>query len=87
MGFDDELASIRALEMHHGNVNRAIDYLLMNPAPVPAPASSAPAPASGASAPASNGGGASDAPVEESASGSNDEAPAEPKGTDDKKND
>ena len=29
MGFDDEMASIRALEMHHGNVNRAIDYLLI----------------------------------------------------------
>lgn len=33
MGFDDEMANIIALEQNHGNLNRAVDYLLMNPTP------------------------------------------------------
>ena len=49
MGFDDDAANIRALEQNHGNVNRAIDYLLTQPvsapSPVAAPAAAAPEPA------------------------------------------
>lgn len=30
MGFDDELANVRALEQHHGNLNRAVDDLINN---------------------------------------------------------
>lgn len=47
MGFDDDAANIRALEQNHGNVNRAIDYLLTQPvsAPAPAPAAAAAEPA------------------------------------------
>eukprot|EP00957_Ditylum_brightwellii_P020006 1510243-Ditylum_brightwellii.AAC.1 len=39
MGFTDEQANIRALTENHGNVNRAIEVLLMAP-PTPAPAPS-----------------------------------------------
>ena len=43
MGFDDEQAGLAALQQNHGNLNRAVDQLLMGP-PVSAPApSSAPA--------------------------------------------
>jgi ubiquilin len=33
MGFDDEMANVIALEQNHGNLNRAVDFLLMNPTP------------------------------------------------------
>lgn len=36
MGFDDEQASLAALQQNHGNLNRAVDQLLMGP-PVSAP--------------------------------------------------
>ena len=35
MGFDDEPLSLRALEVHHGNVNRAVDMLIDESFPVP----------------------------------------------------
>jgi membrane protease subunit (stomatin/prohibitin family) len=39
MGFDDEQASLAALQQNHGNLNRAVDQLLMGPSP---PAAAAP---------------------------------------------
>ena len=45
MGFDDESASLAALQANHGNLNRAVDQLLMGP-PVPPPATTHSAPAS-----------------------------------------
>ena len=39
MGFDDEQASLAALQQNHGNLNRAVDQLLMAPPPSPAPTS------------------------------------------------
>lgn len=84
MGFDDEMASIRALEMHHGNVNRAIDYLLTSPG-----AAVSPAPASSGTGSGTGSGDAADESASSSTGGGTDEAPAaeEPKGSDDKKND
>ena len=50
MGFDDELANLAALQQTHGNLNRAVDQLLMGPpssttVPTPTSSSSAPSPA------------------------------------------
>lgn len=42
MGFDDEQACVAALQQNHGNLNRAVDQLLMSP-PVSVPSSSSPA--------------------------------------------
>jgi len=39
MGFDDEQRSLAALQQHNGNLNRAVDALLMGDVPAPAPAS------------------------------------------------
>lgn len=54
MGFDDEQACLAVLQQNHGNLNRAVDQLLMgpppsvasSPAPAPAPPSSDEAPPS-----------------------------------------
>lgn len=72
MGFDDEQACLAALQQNHGNLNRAVDQLLMAPPtvsvpPAPAPSAQPPAPATSQPPPP-----ADDAP---------------PKGSDDKKND
>ena len=47
MGFDDEQANLAALQANHGNLNRAVDQLLMAPPPAAAPTatSSSPTPA------------------------------------------
>jgi hypothetical protein len=86
MGFDDELACIRALELHHGNVNRAIDYLFSNPGSAPVSSNSDFA----AAEPATDSAPAEEEPAAPANSSSNDDsAPVEeePKGSDDKKND
>jgi len=76
MGFDDEQACLTALQQNHGNLNRAVDQLLMGP-PVSAPAPSATATAS---APAVQ------PPPPPSSEDSNTDD-ATPKPADDKKND
>ena len=75
MGFDDEMANIRALQAHHGNLNRAVDDLLMN---VGTSGESAPAPAADTTSTSTS------STTEPSPA---DAAPEEPKGADDKKND
>jgi ubiquilin len=91
MGFDDEMANVSALQQNHGNLNRAVDYLLMNPtsvsstAPAPVPTSSAPAMSSDPPAP-SDGGDAATAD-ETPPSQDNNAASEEPKGNAEKKND
>merc|ERR1711920_1222335 len=49
MGFDDEQASLQALQQNHGNLNRAVDQLLMGPPPAPANTNTNAAPSSGSS--------------------------------------
>lgn len=52
MGFDDEQQCLAVLQQHHGNLNRAVDALLMGPpAPVAAAPAPSPAPSSNESAP------------------------------------
>ena len=61
MGFDDDATNIRVLEQNHGNVNRAIDFLLTQPMPAPAPAAPAAPAASTESSSGGDGGGSTDA--------------------------
>merc|ERR1719343_202647 len=55
MGFDDEQQCLAVLQQNHGNLNRAVDALLMGP-----PVAAAPAPPPAASSSSSN----NDAPQE-----------------------
>lgn len=102
MGFDDEMANISALQQHHGNLNRAVDYLLMNPTTVNVSSTTAAAPTNSSSssdaaaAPGDSAATSSGDPTTSSGDNvaANDEMPppppqdnAEPKGNADKKND
>jgi ubiquilin len=100
MGFDDEMANINALQQNHGNLNRAVDYLLMNPTPVDVSSTTAAAStsSSGDGAPTNGDSAATSSGDPTTSSGdnvaANDEtppqdnaAPEEPEGSADKKND
>merc|ERR1712028_293445 len=57
MGFDNEQQCLQVLQQYHGNLNRAVDVLIMTPpTPVPAPvaASTATPPAAAASSSSSS---------------------------------
>jgi ubiquilin len=74
MGFDDEQQSLAALQAAHGNLNRAVDMLLMGEVPP-----TTPEPAAGASPPA---------PPPATDNGAAEESPpSEPKDAQEKKND
>lgn len=82
MGFTDRDANIRALTESHGNVNRAVEVLLMNPpTPVAAPVSE---PAASSSEIESS---SSDAPSSEPPSSDTPDDNVDNKNADDKKND
>lgn len=72
MGFDDEQACLAALQQNHGNLNRAVDQLLMGPPPA---ATDAPTPPPAASQ------------QEEAPPSSTEEDNSTPKPSEDKKND
>jgi ubiquilin len=81
MGFDDEQQCLAVLQQNHGNLNRAVDALLMGP---PAASSSAPAPASPSAAALAQ------APSDTNNSTTNNDnpsPPSEPKDATEKKND
>jgi ribosomal protein L12E/L44/L45/RPP1/RPP2 len=78
MGFDDEQAALAALQANHGNLNRAVDQLLMSMGTPTAAAAAAAAPAqSPAPAPAPS----------SQQQQQQDEPPTEPKDSTEKKND
>ena len=88
MGFDDEQQCLAVLQQNHGNLNRAVDALLMGPpavessSPAPAPAPATPAPAPSASS--------NDTSTANNNNNNNDneeQAPSEPKDATEKKND
>jgi ubiquilin len=82
MGFDDEQQCLAVLQQNHGNLNRAVDALLMGPPPAtataPVPPSTAASPQTDGSASGSSGSGNSQA---------NGEPAPEPKDATEKKND
>jgi ubiquilin len=83
MGFEDEEENIRALQSNHGNLNRAVDQLIMGGGSSGGSGSSAPAPAA---APTTT----SDAPAAPAPAAEPEpeqQPPEEPKDSADKKND
>jgi ubiquilin len=82
MGFDDEQQCLAVLQQNHGNLNRAVDVLLMGP---PSPSAPASAPAAGSTS--SNATSNERASSNDSAPSSEDAHSAEPKDATEKKND